>query len=52
MIKTVKERIRYKIMRQEYYSDIPADVERSIHYQRKEKENIGKYLALILRHKP
>ena len=39
-------------MRKEYYSDIPADVERSIHYQRKEKENIGKYLALILRHKP
>lgn len=35
----------------EYYSGIPADVERSIHYQR-EKENIGKYLALILRHKP
>ena len=35
----------------EYYSGIPADVERSIHYQR-ERENIGKYLALILRHKP
>lgn len=35
----------------EYYSGIPADVERNIHYQR-ERENIGKYLALILRHKP
>lgn len=35
----------------EYYSGIPADVKRSVRYQRK-KENIGKYLALILRHKP